>query len=213
MSRLPPFRASRALPLLCSLFLMVTLTACTASQPKNTENICAIFNEKEDWYGDAADARDEWSSPIPVMMAIMHQESRFHATARPPRKKVMGFIPWFRPSNAYGYSQALDSTWTEYERSAGRYGADRDEFSDAIDFIGWYNDKSHRRNGIAREDTYSLYLAYHEGHGGFSRGSYRSKKWLMDVARKVQRRATTYQGQLQECEEELKDTGWFSNWF
>jgi hypothetical protein len=35
----------------------------------------------------------------------------------------------------------------------------------------------------------------------------------MDVARKVQRRADSYQSQLQGCEEELKDTGWFSNWF
>ncbi len=206
-------RPGLALPLACTLFLLATLTACTASQPKTVDNICTIFFEKDDWYADAADARDEWKSPIPVMMAIMHQESRFDATARPPRKKVMGFIPWLRPSNAYGYSQALDSTWTEYERSAGSYGADRDDFADAIDFIGWYNDKSHRRNGIGRQDTYSLYLAYHEGHGGFSRGSYRKKKWLMDVARKVERRATTYQGQLQGCEEELKDTGWFSSWF
>jgi hypothetical protein len=35
----------------------------------------------------------------------------------------------------------------------------------------------------------------------------------MDVARKVQRRANSYHNQLQGCEEELKDTGWFSNWF
>ena len=147
------------------------------------------------------------------MMAIMHQESRFDATAKPARKKLFGFIPWFRPSDAYGYSQALGSTWTGYERSAGRYSADRDDFGDAIDFIGWYNDQSRRRNGIALNDTYNLYLAYHEGHGGYSRASYRKKSWLPDVARKVQRQANTYQGQLQGCEEELKDKGWFSDWF
>ena len=196
-----------------ALLLITILSGCTASQPKNTGDICAIFFEKDDWYEEAADARDDWGSPIPVMMAIMHQESHFDATAKPARKKLLGFIPWFRPSDAYGYSQALGSTWTGYERSAGRYSADRDDFGDAIDFIGWYNDQSRRRNGIALNDTYNLYLAYHEGHGGYSRASYRKKSWLPGVARKVQRQANTYKGQLQGCEEELKDKGWFSDWF
>jgi len=195
------------------LLLALLLTACTTSQPADTGNICSIFREKDDWYDDAADSRDEWGSPIPVMMAIMHQESRFKAKAKPPRKKIFGFIPGPRPSNAYGYSQALDSTWDGYKRSAGRYGADRDDFADAIDFIGWYNHQSYRRNGIAKNDTYRLYLAYHEGHGGFSRKTYRKKQWLVDVAHKVQRRANTYQSQLAGCEEELKDGGWFFGWF
>lgn len=193
--------------------LVIFLAGCTTSRPANVDNICAIFTEKDDWYEDAADSRDEWGSPIPVMMAIMHQESRFHAKAKPPRKKILGFIPGFRPSNAYGYSQALDSTWDDYKRSAGRYGADRDDFGDAIDFIGWYNYQSHKRSGISRSNAYGLYLAYHEGHGGYNRGTYRKKKWLMKVARKVERRAGTYQSQLVGCEEELKDKGWFSGWF
>ena len=193
--------------------LVIFVAGCTTSRPANVDNICAIFSEKDDWYEEAADSRDEWGSPIPVMMAIMHQESRFHAKAKPPRKKILGFIPGFRPSNAYGYSQALDSTWDGYKRSAGRYGADRDDFGDAIDFIGWYNYQSHKRSGISRSNTYGLYLAYHEGHGGYNRGTYRKKKWLMKVARKVERRAGTYQSQLVGCEEELKDRGWFSGWF
>jgi hypothetical protein len=205
-----PVGLARRLPV---LLLLALLAGCTASQPKNVDNICAIFTEKDDWYGAAAEARDDWRSPIPVMMAIMHQESRFSATAQPPRQTILGFIPWTRPSNAYGYSQALESTWDAYELSAGRWGADRDDFGDSIDFIGWYNDQSHRRNGIAREDAYGMYLAYHEGHGGYSRGTYRSKKWLMDVARKVQRRAASYQSQLQGCEEKLKSGGWFQDWF
>ena len=192
---------------------LLTLAACTTSQPRNTENICAIFSEKRGWYEDAEDSRDEWGSPIPVMMAIMHQESRFDAKAKPPRKKIFGFIPGPRPSNAYGYSQALESTWDDYKRSAGRYGADRDDFADAIDFIGWYNTQSYKRSGIARNDAYHLYLAYHEGHGGYNRGSYRSKDWLIGVARKVERRANTFQTQLNGCEESLKDDGWFFGWF
>ena len=131
------------------LVALTTLAACTTSPPRDPSNICAIFEEKGGWYDDAADARDEWGSPIAVMMAIMHQESRFKAKAKPPRKKIFGFIPGPRPSDAYGYSQALGSTWDGYKRSAGRYGADRDDFGDSIDFIGWYNYQSHKRACIS----------------------------------------------------------------
>lgn len=194
------------------LLHVMVLVGCTTSQPKNVNDICDIFQEKRGWYDDAADSRDEWGSPIPVMMAMMHQESRFAAKAKPPRKKILGFIPGPRPSNAYGYSQALKSTWKSYKRSAGNYGADRDDFGDAIDFIGWYNYQSYKRNGISRKDGYRLYLAYHEGHGGYQRRSYQKKQWLIDVARKVQRRADSYQQQLAGCEKDLK-SGWFFGWF
>lgn len=196
-----------------TLALLTLLAGCTTSPPSNVNDICSIFREKDGWYHDAADARDEWGSPIAVMMAIMHQESRFVAKAQPPRKKILGFIPGPRPSDAYGYSQAKKATWKAYKRSAGNYGADRDDFADAVDFIGWYNHQSHKRNGINKADSYRLYLAYHEGHGGYSRGSYKSKGWLLDVARKVERRASSYSGQLKTCEEDLKDKGWFFGWF
>lgn len=193
--------------------LLLLLGGCATSTPADINNLCAIFEEKGGWYDDAADARDSWGSSIPVMMAIMHQESRFVAKAKPPRKKIFGFIPGPRPSDSYGYSQAKKSTWKGYKRSAGNYGADRDDFGDAIDFIGWYNRQSKKRSGIGSSDTYRLYLAYHEGHGGYNRGSYRSKQWLTDVASKVQRRAGSYQSQLAGCEEDLKDSGWFFGWF
>jgi hypothetical protein len=195
------------------LLVAFALGGCTASPPKDVNNLCAIFKDKDGWYDAAAEARDEWGSPIPVMMAIMYQESRFVAKAKPPRKKIFGFIPGPRPTDAYGYSQALGSTWDDYRRSAGRYWADRDDFDDAIDFIGWYNDQSKRRSGIAKTDSYRLYLAYHEGHGGYNRSSYRSKKWLVDVARKVERKANSYSGQLKGCEKDLESDSWFFGWF
>ena len=138
------------------LTLLLAVSACTTSPPRDVNNICAIFQEKDDWYGDAADARDEWGSAIPVMMAIIYQESRFQADAKPPRRKFLGFIPGFRPSSAYGYSQAKTTTWDEYKRDAGRFGADRDDFADAIDFVGWYNQQSRKRSGISLENTYGL---------------------------------------------------------
>ena len=67
------------------------------------------------------------------------------------------------------------------------------------DFIGWYGDLIHRRTGVGKEDAYNLYLAYHEGPGGFARRSHQGKPWLLDVARKVEARARLYQIQYLGC--------------
>jgi hypothetical protein len=193
--------------------VLLVLSACTTSPPRDVNNICAIFDEKDDWYDDASDAQDEWGSSIAVMMAIIHQESRFQADAKPARRRLLGFIPWTRPSSSFGYSQAKTTTWAEYKSDAGRFGADRDDFGDSIDFVGWYNFQSQKRSGLSGQNTYGLYLAYHEGHGGYNRASYLQKPWLMDVARKVEGRANTYLAQLSLCEEALKNRGGFFDWF
>lgn len=191
------------------LVFSVFVGACTSTPPSNTDNICDIFDEKDDWYDDARKASEKWGTSIPVMMAIMHQESRFRSKARPPRTKILWVFPGPRPSSAYGYSQAKTSTWDWYKDKAGAWGADRDDFDDAIDFIGWYNSVSYKKNGIKRNDTYHLYLAYHEGHGGFNRRTYKKKKWLTDVAHKVSARAKRYDAQLKRCEKRLQSSGWW----
>jgi hypothetical protein len=194
------------------LVLTLVLAGCATSPPSQTDDLCDIFREKSGWYEGARKSRSQWGVPISVMMAIMHQESRFVATAKPPRKKIFGFIPGPRPSDAYGYSQAKDDTWTWYQRSSGNYGADRDDFGDAIDFVGWYGNMSNKQNGIAKDDAFRLYLAYHEGHGGYAAKSYRSKGWLVDVARKVDRQANTYNSQLKGCVQELEQDKWWKLW-
>ncbi len=192
----------------CAILAGLLLGGCTVVPPQNPDNICAIFREKDDWYEAADDARQNWWSPIPVMMAIMHQESRFVQKAKPPRTTILWIFPGPRVSDAYGYSQAKDSTWEAYQRASGNYGADRDDFGDAIDFIGWYNQTSRRQCNIDPNDTYHLYLAYHEGHGGFNRRSFRNKTWLKNVAHKVSARSQRYTRQLNGCEESLQRPWW-----
>lgn len=192
--------------------IVLLVSSCTSSPPKRTDNLCQIFDEKGKWYKAARASRDRWGVPISVMMAIVYQESRFHAKAKPPRGKILWIIPGPRPSNSMGYSQATKSTWKWYKREAGSWGADRDDFADAIDFVGWYNNVSHKRNGIAKNDAYRLYLAYHEGHGGYRRGTYRKKPWLQRVARKVSDRAQIYRGQLLGCEKRLSRRDWWPFW-
>jgi hypothetical protein len=112
---------------------------------------------------------------------------------------LLGFIPWKRPSDAYGYAQALESTWKEYKKDTGRRFADRDDFDDAIDFVGWYTAVSRQRLGIPKDDAYGHYLAYHEGQGGYARGSYKHKRWLMNYASKVEQTSRRYPAQLARC--------------
>ncbi len=186
-----------------ALFVIVLLGACTASPPKQTDNVCDIFREKKKWYKQALKAQEKWGSSIPTMMAFVHQESRFVADARPPRKYYLGFIPGPRPSSAYGYPQAKKETWQYYQRATGNYRDKRDKFADAMMFIGWYNDQTFQRNKVAKNDTYNLYLAYHEGHGGYARSTYKNKQWLTGVAKKVSSQAWRYKTQLDVCEKEV----------
>lgn len=184
------------------------LTGCTSSPPSQAENICGIFGEQRGWYRDAKKAERRWGIPLSVLMAFSFQESSFQARAKPERTRLLWVIPWRRPSTAYGYTQALDSTWREYQRATGRSRARRHNFGDAMDFIGWYNRRSADQLGLPRNDAYSLYLAYHEGVGGFRRGTYRDKRWLQDVARRVHSRAHSYQTQLAGCERRLSRPWW-----
>ena len=185
------------LKLLIALLLSLSLVACSSAPPSNPNDLCSIFKQKRGWKKDAKRSEKRWGSPVPVMMAIMKQESSFVDDARPGRVRFLG-VPLWRKSSAYGYSQAKDDTWRWYEKSAGRNG-DRDDFDDAIDFIGWYNHQSNKLNGISRTDAYSLYLAYHEGHGGYRSRSYKNKKWLTSVAAKVRDQAARYSAQYKKC--------------
>lgn len=195
-----------------NVILITLLSGCLATPPEQTENLCRIFKEKPKWYWAMQRTEHRWKVPMSVVMAIMHQESRFRADAKPPRRYLLGFIPWFRPSNAYGYSQALDGTWEGYQRATGRWGADRDDFNDAADFMGWYAAQARQKARIPSNDSYALYLAYHEGIGGYLRKTYLKKDWLTGVARKVAYRAIKYHNQLKACQSYLKSKPWYRFW-
>jgi len=197
---------------LLMVMALMLLAGCASAPPENQDDICAVFEEKTSWYKKARRSSRRWGTSIPIMMSFIYQESSFKAKARPPRKKIFWVIPGRRPASAYGYAQATNETWSAYKKSTGLWGADRNDFGDAIDFIGWYNDQTYRKNKVAKTDGHNLYLAYHEGQGGFANKSYRNKQWLIDVAKKVSDRADTYRTQLNGCEKGLR-RGWFGRLF
>ena len=196
-------------PLILS-FVALMLSSCSTYQPTKIDDICKIFWGETDWYEDARAAHNRWGTPITVMMAIMKQESSFRADVRPDRPRFL-FIPLPRKSSAYGYAQAQDPAWNDYKKATGNHGHDRDDFRDAINFIGWYTNKSHRRLGISKSDPFRQYLAYHEGWGGYSRGSFNKKPQLLNIAAKVKGQTEIYNAQLVRCRPELEDAvkGWF----
>jgi len=204
------FKFGRSLSVLLLLTVAVgsfNLIGCSQKAPRNLKDGCAIFREKDDWYEYMYDSYKKWGVPVHVQLAIIYQESRFKHDAKTPRGTLLWVIPWFRKSSAYGYAQVKDGTWDWYRKSTGNRWASRDDFEDAVDFIGWYGSVTHRTLGVSKWDAYNQYLAYHEGHGGFKRKTYLKKPWLVKVAQKVKSRASSYRSQLKRCEGDL-DKGW-----
>ena len=146
--------------ILISFFI---LFSCASKPPAKQENICSIFEQKSSWYRLANKSYEKWGAPIHVQMSILRQESAFQNRVKPERTKILGVIPWKRKSSAFGYTQAIDATWDWYRTENKKPLASRVNFADAIDFTGWYINKSNKINGISKSDAYGQYLAYHEG--------------------------------------------------
>jgi hypothetical protein len=187
------------------LALFVTLAllgACSGHDkpPSSVVDACRMQSERPEWFKAMRRTEAKWGVPVSVQLATIARESSFVADARPTRRIGSGIFSREVPrSSAYGYAQALEGTWDDYRKHTGRRGADRDDFADSSDFIGWYMNSATRVNGMPLHDAYNQYLAYHEGKAGYARGSYRGKSWLPAVARDVEAWAARYEAQLQRC--------------
>jgi hypothetical protein len=190
---------SRTLRALIFVLLVASCGGGQTSAPRELDNACAILRERPQYLSAFRKVERKWGVPMHVLMATIHQESKFIADARTPFKYVLGVIPMGRQSSAFGYSQALDATWDEYRADQNRRSAKRDRINDATDFMGWYMNETKRRNNVSLTDARNQYLAYHEGHTGFARASYNRKAWLVGVAGKVGARADMYRGQIASC--------------
>jgi len=193
MSR--PFRA---------LLLIMLVASCgggssKSSPPRNLDDACSIIRQKPEYLKAFKRVERRWDVPVHVQMAIIHQESKFDGDARTPLRYTLGVIPMGRQSSAYGYSQALDGTWEEYQEEQGKHRAKRDNIADATGFMGWYMNNTRDRTGVALTDARNQYLAYHDGHSGYLRGTYNSKPWLISVAARVADRSEMYKQQLVRC--------------
>jgi len=177
---------------------LLTLAGCASAPPRNSQNICQVFDQYPGWYRDAKDAQKRWGTPVNVLMAFVQRESSFNRKARPDRPWFL-FVPLPRKSSAYGYAQAQDPIWEEYKQANGSWFKSRKDMDDSLDFLGWYTDRIHRELGISKWDPKHLYIAYHEGIGGYRRGQWRNSSHLLQTAEGVDHRAREYGAQLKHC--------------
>ena len=180
------------------------IAGCAKQPPLNTADACEMLEDNTLWYSALEDSEQRWGISKSVILATIKQESSFRSNVQPPRTKLLGFIPWFRPSSAYGYSQALDEVWDEYKTETGEKFARRNSFVDSADFVGWYHNKTAQQLNISRNNGYALYLAYHEGRGGYKRKTYLQKNWLISAAKKVRKHTKLYAKQIKMCDSRLQ---------
>lgn len=196
----------RLILLVCLTLPALLLSACGTSPPAQTANACSIFEENRSWRRATDRVESRWGVSPGIQLAFINRESSFVHNARPARTRRLFVLPGPRPSTARGYAQALDTTWAWYQQDTGRRSARRTNFADAADFIGWYSNKSRQMAGISLNDPRNLYFAYHEGHGGYNRGTHHSKAWLHRTASQVEADARRYEAQLAQCRSRR---GWF----
>ena len=190
------------------LSAVVAITACTSAPPQSQDNLCAIFDEYPQWYDAAKESEENWGTPPHILMSFVKHESSFVDDAKPPRDWFL-FIPLPRGSSAEGYAQAQDAAWDEYQDENGGLFKSRSDMKDALDFIGWYNHLSSESLGISKWDPKQLYLAYHEGRGGYARGSYNAKPEVVQLADRVDWQAREYGAQLLQCEDRFRCRHWY----
>ena len=181
----------------------MVLSGCFSTPAREVTNICDLLDEKVSWYKAVKKSEEKWGAPMHLQLAIIYQESHFASNAKPPRNKIFGIIPGARPTTSFGYTQAKKATWEWYQLKTGNKSAKRDNFADAVDFVGWYVNQSLLRSKISKTNAYHQYLAYHEGHGGYNKKSYETKAWLIDVAKNVEKKSNTYKSQLSQCRTKL----------
>lgn len=204
----PPARAAA----LAAAFLLAAGCASIHPPPERQGDLCAVFEQHPDWYDYARKSEKEWGAPVHVLMAFVRHESSYRSRVKPPRKRFLFIpLPW-RPSSAQGYAQAQDPVWGEYQAERGRLRRSRADMEDALDFVGWYNHKTWRALRIPRDDARRLYLAYHEGRGGYRRGTWKNKPAVQRAAQRVADTARRYRAQLQRCESRFRCDSWYQVW-
>lgn len=202
-----------AVGVIITILITIRFSLLEPDPPADPDNICSVFREHPVWYDYAKDAQQKWGTPIATQLAFVYYESSFRSHARPPRKVLLGFIPWLRPTTAYGYAQALDPAWGEYlEANGDGLAVVRTNMKYALDFVGWYNHLTRQEVGVPLNQPRNLYLAYHEGRTGYQRKSYRQKPDIVKLADRVQTRAFRYDNQLKTCEQEFQCWRFYQFW-
>ena len=168
--------------MICGLALCLFTPILATANP----NICRVLKAHPSWQQIAESTSNKWGVPVPVQMAIMRVESNFKAHAKNKR------------SSAKGFAQVVNKTWRAYRHSTHAQ-ANRSSFAAASNFIGWYAQGAHNQLGISPNNAYQLYIAYHNGNGGYKKAMHSKHAAIKKLAHHVQQLANIYQTQIASC--------------
>ena len=93
---------SRTLRALILVLLVGSCGGGQSSAPRDLDNACNLLRERPQYLKAFRKVERKWGVPMHVMMATIHQESKFVADARTPFRYVAGVIPMGRQPSAYG---------------------------------------------------------------------------------------------------------------
>ena len=169
----------------------------------NIDNACLILKQNPDWHRALYRTQLVYRISIPVQLAFVRHESSFNHKARPVNNKKKWFIFNSYKSTAYGFAQVLNGTWDEFQTTFKNKKLKRTNFGHSVEFIGWYNRK-HINSGLDGNNISHLYLAYHEGLGGYKKKTYINKPCLVDYSNSVQKTSIKYSNQISSCNIKVK---------
>ena len=105
-------------------FLNITGILAEAGYSANT-NICQTLKHHPNWQNSLKKADKKYDISPAFTLAVIHQESKFHANAKN------------RHSSAFGYAQVLNGTWKVFQKDV-EPNAKRNNFNDSVEFVDWY---------------------------------------------------------------------------
>ena len=183
------------------LFLSIIISSCglIPSKQMSQNNACSILESKRLWKRAVLKTERKWGVSAGMQLSFILTESNFRPRAKTPKKYIFGFFPTGRLSSAFGYAQAIDSTWEIYQKKSGNRFSSRTNFADSVDFIGWYANETSKKLQIKKSDVLNQYLAYHQGHRGYLSGAYKGKPNLIKVAKRTNETARKFNSQLKSC--------------
>jgi len=91
-----------------AMILLVILGSCGSknfSAPRNLDNACSIVSERPAYLRAFKAVERKYGVPVPTIMAMIYQESKFIGNNRTPHQYALGVIPVGRQSSAFGYSR------------------------------------------------------------------------------------------------------------
>lgn len=142
------------------------------------------------------------------VLAIMDQESSFNPYAMADRRPWLKRMVSKKKISAYGYAQATDATWKDFNQKAAKTVVSRSNYLDSVAFIYWLVQRNRRLQSSAQISTYQDYLNYYNGPGV----SHKKKNQPMkgySQAQQVVVKSNAYKLAWKRCESGLQ---WRSDW-